>query len=91
MEFPKRLLVVENTMTGQAGDVEAAERLIDLPTDLLPDGVDVAIYRLARVKRLEVSRRLVKMDPGEPDEPGDEGDNDTPEPVQLHLEIPAEG
>ena len=75
----------------QAGDVKAAERLIDLPTELLPDGVEVAIYRLARVKRLEVSRRLVKMDPAEPDEPGDEVDNDTPEPAQLQLEIQAEG
>ena len=53
------------------------ENLTDLPTELLPNGVEVAIYRLSRVKRLEVkrlevSRRLVKMDAADPDDDGEE-------------------
>ena len=82
MEFPKRLLVVESAAKG---GVEASEFLQDLPVECLPDGVEVAVYRLARVKRLEVSRRLVKMDPGEPDEPGDEGEDAPAAPEQLSI------
>ncbi len=86
-QFPKKLLAVieavpaegHNAQThvssiGVKASFHTAEALVDLPVHLLPDGAEVAIYRLARVKRLEVSRRLVKLDAADPD---DEGENET--------------
>jgi hypothetical protein len=83
MEFPKRLLVVSRSL--QDGGVEASERLVDLPVDLLPDGVEVAVYGLLRVKRLEVSRRLVKLNQSDPDDEGEGDPQSEPDPRQILL------
>ena len=72
MEFPKRLLVVR----GSLGDVVAGEALGDLPDSLLCDEAEVAVYLLRRIKKVEVSRKLVKVNPAEAAD--DEGEGDPP-------------
>jgi len=82
MEFAKRLFVV----TDEAGTNWAGRGLADLPEVLLGDGVEVGVYLLRRVKKVELSRKLVKMDPLDSD---DEGEGDLPAaPEQMEILVP---
>lgn len=83
MDFPKRMLVVGKAVPLSIDPHwEAAETLLGLPVELLPDGVEVAIYRLSRVKRLEISRKLVKANASDPDD-GDDTPAEQAPPVQA--------
>ena len=66
MEFPKKLLVVVDGV----GVPFAGVGLADIPRELLEDGVEVGIYLFRRMKKVEITRKLVKVDPldTEPDE-----------------------
>ncbi len=55
MEFPKRIHAVRR----EDGTYEMAEGFTGLPADALGDGAEVAIYGLLRVKRVQVTRKLV--------------------------------
>jgi hypothetical protein len=63
VELPKRLFVVVDA----EGVAWAGRGLADLPEVLLPDGVEVGIYRLGRVKKVEITRKLKALN-GEPEE-----------------------
>jgi hypothetical protein len=77
MEFPKRIFV---TIDGGAFDepeqIVATEKFEGLPD--LKDGAEVAIYGLLRVKKVQVTRKLVAAN-GEAEE--------APEPMEPNPEI----
>lgn len=58
MQFPKRIAVVTNP----EGCLVAAETIEGIHPDLLWDGAEVGVYLLARVKLVQVTRKLVKID-----------------------------
>ena len=74
MALPKRSFIV-----GDNGALVSGERLSDIPPGLLNDGAEVGIYGLLRIKRVEVTRKLVKMD-------GDSLDESEEEQVQLFTD-----
>jgi len=59
MEFPKKLLVVIDG----AGVAFSGVGLAAIPRELLEDGVEVGIYLFRRMKKIEITRKLVKVDP----------------------------
>lgn len=84
MDFPKRMLVVGKAVPLSIDPRwEAAETIPGLPVELLPDGAEVAVYGLLRVKRLEISRKLVKVNASDPDD----GDEAPTESSQLPLPV----
>ena len=81
MEFPKRLLVVADI----AGLV-ASETLAGFEPGVLPDGGEVGVYGLLRVKRIEVTRKLVKLDGDDSDDGDISGRNDQSQIPLLTVE-----
>lgn len=68
MDFPKRLLVAHGYTMEGSPELKAVEALSDLPDDTLGNGTEVAVYGLLRVKKVEVSRRLVPLNDEPPSE-----------------------
>lgn len=89
MEFPKRLYVVKDGYEMDHQHHLAEEEFGNIPSALLDDGAEVAIYRFVRTKKVQVTRRLVSVNPGEPDqeEPDEpaEGADVTPEPIVVSV------
>jgi hypothetical protein len=84
MDFPKRIYAVGTT----DDDIQVGSRFEALPGGLLEDGAEVAIYGLLRVKRVQVTRKLVAA-AGEPEGEGE--NNAQPTEYQAALDRLAAG